>query len=231
MTKIVAAIADDPLRNAVRAARAGADMIEIRIDLLDYPADSLHILFEELNKSVRIPILATNRIRSEGGEFKGSEEERIEILLSVLAMADAVDIELRTRSEYRDLVVHRAKKSGKRVIISYHDFSKTPDITVMQNIISDCFDAGADIAKLAATPHSYEDALSLLKLTLNCARAPAAPAQVCIIGMGGYGVHTRVIAPIYGSALAYTSVGAATAPGQIGIRELRGMLEMLCPQV
>ncbi len=228
MTEIVAAIADDPLRNAVRAAREGADMIEIRIDLLDYPADSLHLLFKELNRSVRIPIIATNRIRSEGGKFDGSEEERIEILLSVLEMVDAIDIELRTRSEYRDLVVRQAKKAGKRVIISYHDFSKTPDITVMQNIISDCFDAGADIAKLAATPHSYEDALSLLKLTLDCARAPA---PTCIIGMGGYGVHTRVIAPIYGSALAYTSVGAATAPGQIGIRELRGMLEMLCPRV
>ncbi len=230
MTEIVAAIADDPLRNAIRAAKVGADMIEIRIDLLDYPADSLHSLFKELNRSVRIPIIATNRINVEGGKFDGSEEERIEILLSVLEMVDAIDIELRTRSEYRDLVVRRAKKAGKRVIISYHDFSKTPDIAVMQNIISDCFDAGADIAKLAATPHSYEDALSLLKLTLDCAHAPT-PAQVCIIGMGGYGVHTRVIAPIYGSALAYTSVGAATAPGQIGIRELRGMLEILCPQV
>jgi 3-dehydroquinate dehydratase-1 len=228
MTEIVAAIADDPLRNAVRAAREGADMIEIRIDLLDYPTDSLHLLFKDLNKSVRIPIIATNRIDVEGGEFNGSEEERVEILLSVMEMVDAIDIELRTRSEYRDMVVHRAKKVGKRVIISYHDFSKTPDITVMRNIISDCFDAGADIAKLAATPHSYEDALSLLKLTLDCARAPA---PVCIIGMGGYGVHTRVIAPIYGSALAYTSVGTATAPGQISIRELRGMLEMLCPRV
>ena len=228
MTEIVAAIADDPLRKAIHAASVGADMIEIRIDLLDYPTDSLHSLFRQLNKSVGIPIIATNRINVEGGKFTGSEEERIEILLSALEMADAIDIELRTGSEYRDLVVHRAKKAGKRVIVSYHDFSKTPDITVMQNILSDCFDAGADIAKLAATPHSYEDALSLLKLTLDCARAPA---QVCIIGMGGYGVHTRVIAPIYGSALAYTSVGAATAPGQIGIRELRGMLEMLCPQV
>ena len=228
MTEIVAAIADDPLRNAIRAASVGADMIEIRIDLLDYPADSLHSLFKELNKSVRIPIIATNRINVEGGKFDGSEEERIEILLSVLEMVDAIDIELRTGSEYRDLVVRRAKKAGKRVIISYHDFSKTPEMVVMQNIISDCFDAGADIAKLAATPHSYEDALLLLQLTLDCARAPA---QVCIIGMGRYGVHTRVIAPIYGSALAYTSVGAATAPGQIGIRELRGMLEMLCPQV
>ena len=226
MTEIVAAIADDPLRNAIHAASVGADMIEIRIDLLDYPADSLHSLFEELNKSVRIPIIATNRINTEGGKFDGSEEERIEILLSVLELADAVDIELRAEREYRDMVVHRAKKAGKRVIISYHDFLATPDITVMQNIISDCFDAGADIAKLAATPHSYGDALSLLKLTLDCA-----PARVCIIGMGGYGVHTRVIAPIYGSALAYTSVGAATAPGQIGIRELRGMLEMLCQQI
>jgi len=123
MTEIVAAIADDPLRNAIRAAKVGADMIEIRIDLLDYPADSLHSLFKQLNKSVGIPIIATNRIDVEGGKFDGSEEERIEILLSVLEMVDSIDIELRTRSEYRDLVVHRAKKAGKRVIISYHDFS------------------------------------------------------------------------------------------------------------
>ena len=223
MTKIVAAIADDPLRNAVRAASEGADMIEIRIDLLDYPADSLHSLFEELNKSVKVPIIATNRIRSEGGKFDGSEEERIEILLSVLSMVDAIDIELRTESEYRDMVVSRAKEAGKCVIISYHDFSATPDRATMQKIVSDCFDAGADIAKLAATPHSYRDALSLLELTLD-----RAPEPVCIIGMGGYGVHTRVIAPLYGSALAYTSVGAATAPGQLSIRELRGMLETLC---
>ena len=227
MTEIVAAIAADPVRNAIRAASNGADMIEIRIDLLNYSSDAPHspeslcLLFEELNRAVRIPIIATNRMSAEGGGFTGSEEERIRLLLSVLKMVDAVDIELRAEPEYRDLVVQSAKAAKKRVIISYHDFSATPAIVEMRKILSDCFDAGADIAKLAATPQSYDDALRLLKLTLENRSKP-----VCIIGMGEYGAHTRVIAPLYGSAIAYASIGDATAPGQFSVSELVGMLRM-----
>ncbi|MEA1944027.1 MAG: type I 3-dehydroquinate dehydratase [Euryarchaeota archaeon] len=226
MTKIVAAIADDPLNNAIRAVSEGADMIEIRIDLLNYPTDSLYSLFRELSDTIRVPIIATNRMQAEGGGFAGHEKERIEILLSVLEMVDAVDIELRAEEEYRDMVVRDAKEEGKWVIISYHDFLRTPNRGAMRKILSDCFDAGSDIAKLAATPHSYNDALRLLELTLDYASE-----SVCIIGMGEYGVHTRVIAPLYGSALAYTSVGDPTAPGQLGIRELKGMLKTLSPSV
>ncbi len=226
MTNIVAAIANDPLISAIHAVDEGADMIEIRIDLMNYPADSLSSLFRELSDTVQVPIIATNRMQAEGGGFTGSEKERIEILLSVLEMVDAVDIELRAREEYRDRVVRRAKEAEKSVIISYHDFLRTPNRGAMRKILSDCFDAGSDIAKLAATPHSYNDALRLLELTLDYASE-----SVCIIGMGGYGVHTRAIAPLYGSALAYASVGDPTAPGQLGIRELKGMLKMLSPSV
>ncbi|HIE32342.1 MAG TPA: type I 3-dehydroquinate dehydratase [Methanosarcinales archaeon] len=228
MTEIVAAIAADPVRNAIRAQSDGADMIEIRIDLLDHPSvtqrspEMLCSLFEELRRSVGIPIIATNRMSTEGGGFTGTEEERIRILLSVLDMVDAVDIELCAEPEFRDMVVQSVKTAKKRVIISYHDFSATPEMVEMQKIISDCFDAGADVAKLAATPHSYADALRLLRLTLE-----NRSKQVCIIGMGEYGAHTRVIAPLYGSVIAYASIGDATAPGQFSVSELTGMLRML----
>ncbi|MEA1905436.1 MAG: type I 3-dehydroquinate dehydratase [Euryarchaeota archaeon] len=234
MTDIVAAIAACPVKNAIRAASDGADMIEIRIDLLDCPPDephspdsqdslqSLRTLFEELNNAVQIPIIATNRINTEGGGFTGSEEERINILLSLLELADAVDIELRAEPEHRDRVVQSARAAGKRVIISYHDFSATPSIANMQKILSECFDAGADIAKLAATPQSHDDALRLLKLTRE-----NRSKQVCIIGMGAYGAHTRVIAPLYGSVIAYASIGGATAPGQFSVSELAMMMRTL----
>ncbi len=234
MTDIVAAIAACPVKNAIRAASDGADMIEIRIDLLDCPPRELHspdsqdslqslrLLFEELNNAVQIPIIATNRISTEGGGFTRSEEERIDILLSVLELVDAVDIELRADPIYRDRVVQSAKAAGKRVIISYHDFSATPGIAEMQKILSECFAAGADIAKLAATPQSYDDALRLLKLTRE-----NGSKQVCIIGMGAYGAHTRVIAPLYGSVIAYASIEAATAPGQFSVSELAMMMRML----
>ncbi len=222
MTEIIAAIAQNPRESAIQAAREGADAIEIRIDLINHPADSLCQLVRELKETTELPIIATNRMSAEDGQFTGSEEDRIAILLSVLEIADSVDIELRADRKYRDMVVNRAKDLGKRVIVSYHDFSETPDTETMQEILSDCFAAGADIAKLATTPNSYRDALRLLELTLDCA-----PRSVCIIGMGGFGAHTRLVAPIYGSALAYASVGAATAPGQLKIQELRDMLRLL----
>lgn len=226
MTKIVAAIAHDPVRNAIRAVRKGADMIEIRIDLLDHSSDSLYSLFRELNEVIRIPVIATNRISTEGGGFTGSEKERIDVLLSVLHAVDAVDIELQTEKKYRDMVVRSAKDEGKCVIVSYHDFSTTPAKAEMEKILSDCFGAGADLAKLAVTPHSYDDALRILELARD-----HAPESVCIIGMGEYGMHTRVIAPLYGSTLAYASVEDATAPGQLEVGELKNMLRKLGAQV
>ena len=77
MTNIVAAIANDPLISAIHAVDEGADMIEIRIDLMNYPADSLSSLFRELSDTVQVPIIATNRMQAEGGGFTGSEKERI----------------------------------------------------------------------------------------------------------------------------------------------------------
>lgn len=229
MVQIVAAIADDPLKNAIRAVHEGADMIEIRIDLLNPNIQvgslhSLHSLLEDLKDAIELPIIVTNRMRAEGGRFAGSEDERIKILLAAMEMADLVDIELQTESECRDAVVGRAKENGGSVIVSHHDFSETPDRAVMRRILSDCFNSGADIAKLAVTPHSYLDALHLLEVTLDCA---SKSKSVCTIGMGEYGVHTRVIAPLYGSTLAYVSVGAATAPGQLSIRELKRTLAVL----
>lgn len=229
MVQIVAAIADDPLKNAIRAVHEGADMIEIRIDLLNPNIQvgslhSLHSLLEDLKDAIELPIIVTNRMRAEGGRFAGSEEERIKILLAAMEIADLVDIELQTESECRDAVVGRAKENGGSVIVSHHDFSETPDRAVMRRILSDCFNSGADIAKLAVTPHSYLDALHLLEVTLDCA---SKSKSVCTIGMGEYGVHTRVIAPLYGSTLAYVSVGAATAPGQLSIRELKRTLAVL----
>jgi 3-dehydroquinate dehydratase-1 len=91
----------------------------------------------------------------------------------------------------------------------------------MQKILDDCFDAGADIAKLAVMPESMQDVLNLLQVTHD-SRAP-----VCTISMGDLGKHSRIVASCYGSVLTYGSVGDAVAPGQLRVDELKTVLEML----
>lgn len=212
---IIAAIGDNPVSSAKKAKQLGADLLELRIDLVSQKPQGV---LEELKK-LDLPIIITNRMKDQGGSWQGSEEERIKKLLLLLPLADAVDIELCAQD--RDIVVNIAKNAGKTVIISTHDFQRTPDNKVMDSIIQESLDTGADIAKLAVMPGSLADVLRLLKVTL-CAKGP-----VCTISMGDTGKHSRVIAPVYGSVMTYGYVDIPTAPGQLRIDELKNFLKML----
>ena len=214
---IVAAIGKNPVDTANKAKELGADILEMRIDLLDDYSEAGMILQEM--KKTGLPILITNRLKQEGGAWEKSEDERIGVLLSLIPLADAVDIELCAHD--RDSVVKEAKSAGKTVIISTHDFQKTPETEVMKCVLEDSFTAGADIAKLAVMPNSFDDVLRLLDVTLH------AKGAVCTIAMGDIGKHSRVIAPVYGSVITYGSVDTATAPGQLRVDELKSILELV----
>ncbi len=212
---IVASIGKNPIDSAVRAKQLSADILEIRLDLLDQEA---YQVLQDL-KRTGLPIIITNRMKQEGGAWAKSEDERIQTLISLLPLADAVDIEL--CAERRDTVVRRAKSAGKTVIISTHDFQRTPNSEDMMEIINRSFDACADIAKLAVTPNSLEDVLRLFEVTLNTNGA------VCTIAMGEIGRHSRVITPVYGSVMTYGYVESATAPGQLRVDELSYILKII----
>jgi len=212
---IVAAIGENPLENVVKAKKLGADLIEIRIDLLG--KNVLKRLSEI--KSVGLPLIATNRIKEEGGSWKGSEVERISVLLEAIPLADAVDIELKAKD--RDAVVEKARAMNKTLIVSSHDFQGTPPKKEMQKILKESLDAGGDIAKLTVTPHSPRNIIELLEVTL------AFRAPVCTIAMGEIGRISRIMMPFFGSVLTYGSVSQATAPGQLRVDEIRNILETL----
>jgi 3-dehydroquinate dehydratase-1 len=212
---IVASIGKDPLDSAFMAKKLGADILEIRIDLLEVDVDKL---IKDV-KQLGMPIIITNRSNHDGGAWKGPEDDRISGLISVLQLADAVDIELCANDV--DIVIKRAKTLGKTVIVSTHDFGKTPDTEVMRGILEESFSVGADIAKLAVMALSFEDVLRLLELTLLSKK------PVCTIAMGEKGRHSRVVAPIYGSVMTYGYIGTATAPGQLRVDELKTILDIL----
>lgn len=212
---IVASIGKAPVDSAIKAKKLGADLLELRIDLLD--TDARQALAEL--KKLGLPVIITNRMKQEGGAWEGSEDERIRTLVSLIPLADAVDIELCAGE--RDTVVKKTKSAGKTVIISTHDFQKTPELDVMMGIIRESFEAGADIAKLAVMPQSFEDVLRLFEVTLH------SKEPVCTIAMGSFGRHSRVIAPIYGSVMTYGYVDKPTAQGQLRVDELKSILKLL----
>ncbi|MDI6640034.1 MAG: type I 3-dehydroquinate dehydratase [Methanocellales archaeon] len=213
--KIVGVI--NNLDEVEKAEKAGADLLEIRIDLLDKKED-VRRFFKDANDATSLPIIATARMRSEGGSFVGSERERISMLLSALEYADAVDVEL--RAVMMKDVIEKARERGIVSIVSYHDFAGTPPKEQMLGILKEVRRIG-DIPKLAVMALSLSDVLLLLEVTLQ------AQKPLCTIAMGELGRASRVLAPLYGSALTYGHVSTAKAPGQLSVRELRTALDIL----
>ena len=99
-TKIAIPIFQEDCKKVVEVARdcidKGADVLEFRIDGLKNPdIDEIKHTIKEID----FPMIATNRIEGEGGSFKGSEEDRINILYECCDLVDYVDIELQSNDE------------------------------------------------------------------------------------------------------------------------------------
>ena len=104
----------------ITTAEKVADILELRLDLID--SFDLSLLVNAAKK----PIIVTARSKLDGGQFKGSEEARLGILHAALeAGADYIDIEVSTPREH--LQPFLESHATSKIIISYHDFSHTPE--------------------------------------------------------------------------------------------------------
>jgi len=213
-SKIVAVLGRNWHKDLSAAGRQ-ADMIELRLDLVE-EVDPIRALQAVRESCPARPIIATARIRSEGGGYAGSEEERIRLLLRAEPYSDYLDIELFAPGSGELL-----SRASSPVIVSYHDFQGMPDQEEMAEIFSAMKRAGAAIAKIAVTPESLQDNLRILQFLL------AAETPLCTIAMGILGRHLRAVAPIYGSALTYGYITDCTAPGQMSLQELCLARELL----
>ncbi|MBN2111397.1 MAG: type I 3-dehydroquinate dehydratase [Methanosarcinaceae archaeon] len=219
---IVSVIDDDPAENAKAAKWLGADVLELRLDLINFPdLDEARKTIERIRVNTGLPCIATNRLQSDGGRWEGSEEDRIAVLIDILPFVEAIDIELSADASQRSKVIEAAKAAGATVIVSAHDFNATPSVEEMKRILSRAHEAGADIAKLAVMAKTKQDVLNVLQATADMEK------PVCTIAMGEPGKHSRIVAPCYGSVLTYGAIAKAVAPGQIRIHELKAALEIL----
>ncbi len=205
------------------AAREHADAVEFRMDLAADPLAQLEEYDGEL------PLLVTNRVRWEGGEAP-DDTQRIETLESALEYphVGAVDIELdAVRNGEGERVVEAARGLDIGVVISAHDFDRTPEPDRLRSLLAAAAAPG-DVGKLAVTAVTTDDVLDLFRVTwqLTCRGA-----SVATMAMGETGRHSRVVAPLYGSRIGYAPVDPAdaTAPGQYDLATLSELLDAFDP--
>jgi 3-dehydroquinate dehydratase-1 len=220
--RVIAPITErTPAAVLARAARQGLDLAEARVDLFrDTRAERVVPVLERARKLV--PLLVTVRSASEGGAWRGSEAERLELYRALLPHADAVDIELAAPG--RAALVKLAARARKPVVLSQHDFRRTPPDAALDRVVTRGFAAGADIVKIAA--HLRDDA-DCARLTALFARHPGRP--LVVIGMGDHGRKTRVLYPALGSLFTFAALGRGTAPGQLDWSAMRRELALFFP--
>ena len=203
---------DYVLKSAKKALEMGADLLEFRIDALEEPdADKVRDIIETIDH----PLIATNRMSSEGGFFDGSEEERVEILLEAAKASDFVDVELKTAEKYRSKII----KASKTSIVSFHDFKKTPTLEELLDVVKSEKEIG-DIAKFAVMPKDIKDTLLVLEVLSRVQNTVG-------ISMGDLGRYTRIVAPLFGSPITFASFNRESAPGQLDIESTKHILNKI----
>ena len=214
---------------AAGAVPEEADLVEFR---LDYYEDCMNLelvetVIDMLKKQIAKPLLVTLRTKTEGGEIDISNPVYCDYVLELLKLSgyELVDIELFQAGEKIDTLIESAHLHNKKVIMSNHDFKKTPRKEELMIRLLQMEHLGADIAKIAVMPESVEDLLTLLEVT-NLVSKQYAHIPIVTMSMGAIGVLSRLTGKIFGSAMTFGMAGEASAPGQIDAKELHKFLEL-----
>ncbi|MFP6637456.1 MAG: shikimate dehydrogenase [Nitrospinaceae bacterium] len=195
----------------VASASAVADILELRLDLLDAP-DLVSLL-----DVAKLPVIVTCRSKVDGGQFRGPDEDRIKLLQDALkAGADYVDIEVSTPRKYLQPFLEEVDPS--KIILSFHDFSHTPEDF---NPIYDAMcEMPGDIIKIVTYARDLTDNLKMFDLLKRARQEKRKLIGLC---MGDLGEISRVLSPLFGGFLTFGSLetGWESAPGQIPAKILR----------
>ncbi|MDP7008888.1 MAG: type I 3-dehydroquinate dehydratase [Phycisphaerales bacterium] len=209
MTLIVASVHGTPPPNV-----ANADMIEIRADTID-----VHSVPSILG-STTLPTIFTVRSVEEGGNFSGSDEQRIEVLTAALTCSNPptyLDIEYEFFKN-QPWILDDLPLGDCDVILSWHDMKGRPkDLFQKAAAMQDV--AGISVVKMAWRARSLRDNLDAFEL-LQARQQP-----MIALCMGPYGKMSRILAPKFGGFATFASIGGreATADGQLDVEELRGL--------
>jgi len=210
LTHLCAAIfVDDPeqaRRDALQAAEAGADLIELRIDRFTSDPEAL----KQVIAQCPLPCIVTARADWEGGETPLSELDRLALLSGpATAGATYIDLELEALREAPGLF------TGRKLILSSHDFEGRPER--LYNVLAEMAsrpDAIAKVAWMARTVRDNIEAFEILKSRTQ---------PTIALCMGEAGLISRVLAKKFGAFLTFAGVRRAevTAPGQITVEEMK----------
>lgn len=224
-------------RDIATAVDIGADMIELRLDLMPDVADEdIRRLAEK--PAADVPMVLTLRSVAEGGDCASTDKERIDRLADLGPLFDYIDVELATwlsehrlRRRLRGAFVRSEKardQAGEaaegrnpkcRMILSKHDFGGRPN-TLLRDQCDLLETEECSVAKLAWRARTVRDNFEAFEWMGSSREAGTPGIFIC---MGPEGVLSRILAKKFGAFATFASLrtGLESAPGQVTITELK----------
>lgn len=228
---IVGKSEEEILQMAKEIVNVPADLVEWRADWYESVLEMQKVV--ELSAKLREvlmdkPILFTFRTKTEGGEKELGAKPYAMLNKMMIASGniDLVDVEVFAAEKEVTSIVEAAHRYGVKVVGSSHDFKKTPDKEEIVRRLCDMQTLGVDIPKIAVMPQSKKDVLTLLEATEEMA-SEHADRPIITMSMSPMGAVSRIAGEIFGSSITFGSLGKASAPGQIGVEELKTILEIM----
>ena len=213
----IAESSPNKIKIKLKTALKKSDYVEVRLDFLkkEQIPKALEIIKKDLNK-----IVCTLRPKTEGGRFEGNEKERISIIKLISEYNPyLLDIEYNTLKKNKELVKY-LKSTKTKLLVSWHDFKKTPKKTELQNKIKQMSKFSRNV-KIVSTAKSTDDSTRMLELYSKKGKN-----NLISFAMGDAGKISRILCLYLGSPYTYVSLGKAVAPGQFSIDEVNDIINL-----
>ncbi|EMB5604967.1 type I 3-dehydroquinate dehydratase [Acinetobacter baumannii] len=216
----------------VIANTADADLAEFRIDLLSFASDTKQViaLGHELKKILgNKPMIATIRTKNEGSQLEISDADYGKTYQAYLKnpFMDWLDVEMFRDQKVVSEIVQKAHQKKVLVVMSNHDFQKTPNQDEIEKRLLKQDQMGADVLKIAVMPKSKQDVFTLMNATLKVSQQTTKP--LLTMSMGQLGTISRVATANMGGSYSFGMIGQASAPGQIDVTKLKQILQTVQP--
>ena len=205
------------LKQILKIALRKSDYVEIRFDFLK--AEQIPQVLENVKKDLK-KIVCTLRPKSEGGKFDGNERERISILKLIAEYNPfLLDVEFNTMKKEKSLVKY-LKMTKTNLLISGHDFKKTPNFTELKKKLNQMSKYSSNV-KIVTTAKTTDDSTRVLQLYNKKGKI-----NLIAFAMGDSGRISRILSLYLGSPYTYVSLGKAIAPGQFSVDEIKKIINL-----
>ena len=205
------------LKQILKIGLKKSDFVEVRFDFLK--PEMIPLVLQNIRKDLK-KIVCTLRPKAEGGKFNGTEKERISILKLIAEYNPfLLDVEFSTIKKNKELDRY-LKGTKTSLLISEHDFKKTPKLSELKSKINQMSKFSSNI-KIVTTAKSTDDSTRVLELYSSKNKI-----NLIAFAMGDLGRISRILSLFLGSPYTYVSLGKPVAPGQFSVDEVKRIIQL-----